>query len=42
MPPIITEPTARFYLLNSEKIKQIGQLFGDTIAKDRQIYPHEK
>ena len=30
-----TEP-ARFYLLNSEKIKQIGQLFGDTIAKDRQ------
>ena len=30
-----TEP-ARFYLLNSEKIKQIGKLFGDTIAKDGQ------
>ena len=29
-----TEP-ARFYLLNSEKIKQVGQLFGETIAKDK-------
>ena len=30
-----TEP-ARFYLLNSEKIKQVGRLFGETIAKDGQ------
>lgn len=30
-----TEP-ARFYLLNKEKILQVGRLFGETIAKDRQ------
>ena len=29
-----TEP-ARFYLLNADKIKQVGHLFGETIAKDK-------
>ena len=29
-----TEP-ARFYLLNSEKIRQVGQLFGEIIAKNK-------
>ena len=30
-----TEP-ARFYLLNADKIKQVGHLFGETIAKDKE------
>ena len=29
-----TEP-ARFYLLKADKIKQVGKLFGDIVAKDR-------